>query len=115
MEGTTYGYVRVSTREQNGARQLAAMREFGVEDERIIVEKLSGKAFCRPRYQRQEKGIAGAKDKGVRFGRGPESCRIISTRRRVRGGTVKLHCELRPSFAAFRSPHSATLRYAQNG
>ena len=41
MEGTTYGYVRISTREQNEARQLAAMREFGVEDERIIVEKLS--------------------------------------------------------------------------
>lgn len=30
MEGKTYGYVRVSTREQNEARQLAAMREFGV-------------------------------------------------------------------------------------
>ena len=57
MEGTTYGYVRVSTREQNEARQLAAMREFGVEDERIIVEKLSGKDFCRPRYQRLVKGL----------------------------------------------------------
>ena len=30
MDGTTYGYVRVSTHEQNEARQLAAMREFGV-------------------------------------------------------------------------------------
>lgn len=57
MEGTTYGYVRVSTREQNEARQLAAMREFGVADERIIVEKLSGKDFCRPRYQRLVKGL----------------------------------------------------------
>lgn len=57
MEGTTYGYVRVSTREQNEARQLAAMREFGVEDEQIIVEKLSGKDFCRPRYQRLVKGL----------------------------------------------------------
>lgn len=57
MEGTTYGYVRVSTREQNEARQLAAMREFGVEDERIIVEKLSGKDFCRPRYQQLVKGL----------------------------------------------------------
>ena len=57
MEGTTYGYVRVSTREQNEARQLTAMREFGVEDERIVVEKLSGKNFCRPRYQRLVKGL----------------------------------------------------------
>ena len=57
MEGTTYGYVRVSTREQNEARQLAAMRAFGVEDERIIVEKLSGKDFCRPRYQQLVKGL----------------------------------------------------------
>ena len=57
MEGTTYGYVRVSTREQNAARQMAAMREFGVEDKRIVVEKLSGKDFCRPRYQRLVKGL----------------------------------------------------------
>ena len=57
MEGTTYGYVRVSTREQNEARQMAAMREFGVEDERIVVEKLSGKDFNRPRYQRLVKGL----------------------------------------------------------
>ena len=52
MEGTTYGYVRVSTQEQNEARQLNAMREFGVTEEHIIVEKLSGKNFDRPRYQR---------------------------------------------------------------
>ena len=52
MENNTYGYVRVSTQEQNEARQLTAMREFGVEEENIIVEKLSGKDFHRPRYQR---------------------------------------------------------------
>lgn len=51
MEGNTYGYVRVSTQEQNEARQLAAMRKFGVAEENIIVEKLSGKDFNRPRYQ----------------------------------------------------------------
>ena len=61
MEGTTYGYVRVSTQEQNEARQLAAMREFGVEEQNIIVEKLSGKDFNRPRYQRLVRGI-GAED-----------------------------------------------------
>lgn len=51
MEGTTYGYVRVSTLDQNEARQLAAMQEFGVKDENIIVEKISGKDFVRPGYQ----------------------------------------------------------------
>ena len=61
MEGTTYGYVRVSTQEQNEARQLAAMREFGVAEQNIIVEKLSGKDFNRPRYQRLVRGI-GAED-----------------------------------------------------
>ena len=52
MGSKTYGYVRVSTQEQNETRQLAAIREFGVEKENIIVEKLSGKDFQRPCYQR---------------------------------------------------------------
>lgn len=51
MTETTYGYVRVSTHEQNEVRQLAAMREFGVEEKNIIIEKLSGKNFDRPRYR----------------------------------------------------------------
>jgi len=57
MAETTYGYVRVSTQEQNEARQLAAMREFGVAEENIIVEKLSGKDFNRPRYQQLVTGL----------------------------------------------------------
>ena len=52
MGNNTYGYVRVSTQEQNEARQLTAMREFGVQEKNIIVEKLSGKDFHRPLYQR---------------------------------------------------------------
>lgn len=52
MAGTTYGYVRVSTQEQNEARQLAAMREFGVAEKNIVAEKLSGKDFNRPCYRR---------------------------------------------------------------
>ena len=52
MDGNTYGYVRVSTQEQNEARQLTAMREFGVSEDNIIIEKLSGRDFNRPRYQR---------------------------------------------------------------
>ena len=52
MIETIYGYVRVSTQEQNEARQLAAMQEFGVLEKNIIIEKLSGKDFNRPCYQR---------------------------------------------------------------
>ena len=48
----TYGYVRVSTKEQNEGRQLAAMREFGVEAGRVVLDKQSGKDFDRPGYQR---------------------------------------------------------------
>lgn len=57
MAGSTYGYIRVSTHEQNEARQLDAMRKFGVAEENIIVEKVSGKDFCRPRYQQLVKGL----------------------------------------------------------
>ena len=47
-----YGYVRVSTKEQNEDRQLIAMREFGVPEGNILIEKQSGKDFDRPKYQR---------------------------------------------------------------
>ena len=43
MPGKTYGYVRVSTRGQREDRQLAAMQEFGVPAEYIVIEKQSGK------------------------------------------------------------------------
>lgn len=43
------GYVRVSTREQNEARQIASMKEHGVE--KIYMDKQSGKDFDRPKYQ----------------------------------------------------------------
>lgn len=46
----TYGYVRVSTLEQNEARQLTAMAEAGVMDKNIFVDKQSGKDFDRPQY-----------------------------------------------------------------
>ena len=45
-----YGYVRVSTREQNEERQVIAMREFGVD--RVFTDKQSGKDFLRPEYQK---------------------------------------------------------------
>ena len=48
----TYGYVRVSTKEQNEDRQMIAMREFGVTESNIVLDKQSGKDFERPGYQR---------------------------------------------------------------
>ena len=49
---STYGYVRVSSRDQNEARQLTAMREFGVSAKNIYVDKQSGKDFEREQYKR---------------------------------------------------------------
>ena len=48
----TFGYVRVSTREQNEVRQLIAMEEFGVPSENIYLDKQSGKDFNRPKYRK---------------------------------------------------------------
>ncbi len=50
--GNIYGYVRVSTREQNEDRQLIAMREIAVLEANIYLDKQSGKDFDRPQYQR---------------------------------------------------------------
>lgn len=47
-----YGYVRVSTREQNEERQLIALREVGVDERNIFLDKQSGKDFERPQYKR---------------------------------------------------------------
>jgi len=47
-----YGYVRVSTREQNTDRQLVVMRNFGIEDGNLFLDKQSGKDFERPAYRR---------------------------------------------------------------
>lgn len=46
-----YGYVRVSTKEQNEDRQLTALKNFGVTVENIFIDKMSGKDFNRPQYQ----------------------------------------------------------------
>lgn len=48
----TYGYVRVSTRDQNEDRQLIALHELGLSDKYIYVDKQSGKDFNRPQYQK---------------------------------------------------------------
>ena len=48
----TYAYVRVSSRDQNEERQLIAVRDAGVDDKNIFVDKQSGKDFNRPTYKR---------------------------------------------------------------
>lgn len=52
MEPTIFGYIRVSTKEQYEDRQLLALRHFPVRDDRIFMDKLSGKDFNRPQYQK---------------------------------------------------------------
>lgn len=46
----TYGYARVSSREQNLERQIQQIREFVSDDRYIITDKCSGKDFQRPGY-----------------------------------------------------------------
>ena len=53
----TYGYIRVSSREQNDDRQRLAMAEFGVPDNCVYSDKQSGKDFERPMYQRMMRKI----------------------------------------------------------
>lgn len=50
--GETYGYVRVSTIDQNEDRQMIAMKENGVPKKNIFMDKQSGKNFDRPNYKR---------------------------------------------------------------
>lgn len=52
MKNNVYGYVRVSTKDQNEARQIIAMREFGIDEQNVFIEKQSGKDFNRPLYKR---------------------------------------------------------------
>ena len=50
--GNIYGYIRVSSTDQNEDRQLIALHEVGVTDKNIYMDKLSGKDFNRPQYKK---------------------------------------------------------------
>ena len=52
-----YGYIRVSTRDQNEDRQLAALSTFDIPKKNLFLDKQSGKDFNRPAYQRLMKKI----------------------------------------------------------
>ena len=51
MEQKKYGYVRVSSKDQNLERQIEAMIEAGIPKERLFIDKQSGKDFNRTEYQ----------------------------------------------------------------
>ncbi len=49
---SVYGYIRVSTREQNEDRQLVALHELNIPEKNIYMDKQSGKDFERPQYKK---------------------------------------------------------------
>ncbi|MYL73066.1 recombinase family protein [Halobacillus litoralis] len=51
MENRQYGYIRVSSKDQNEERQVAAMKEKGIKKRDIFIDKVSGKDFERDQYQ----------------------------------------------------------------
>lgn len=57
MKRNTYGYVRVSSKDQCEDRQLLALKEFGVVERNIYTDKISGKNFNRPQYHRLMKKL----------------------------------------------------------
>lgn len=52
-----YGYVRVSSRDQNEDRQMSALQELSIPEKNIFLDKLSGKDFERPAYKRMVRRI----------------------------------------------------------
>lgn len=53
----SYGYIRVSTRDQNIARQVEAMKKEGIEEKKMFIDKQSGKDFNRKNYKRLLKKV----------------------------------------------------------
>ena len=51
MSSRKFGYGRVSSKDQNEARQLKAFKDFGIDDRDIYVDKKSGKNFDREQYK----------------------------------------------------------------
>ena len=74
MKSKTFGYIRVSSRDQNEARQLKEMLDKGIDERDIFIDKQSGKDFNREKYLQLKNGILRAGDLLViksidRFGR----------------------------------------------
>ncbi len=47
-----YGYIRISTREQNADRQILALKELAIPKENLFIDQQSGKDFVRPQYRK---------------------------------------------------------------
>lgn len=56
-ESKIYGYIRVSSKDQNEARQVIALKQAGVPEGQIYMDKQSGKDFNRPMYKRMLKKL----------------------------------------------------------
>ena len=50
--GKLYGYARVSTIIQKEDRQIIALKDFGIDEKNIFLDKASGKDFNRPAYKK---------------------------------------------------------------
>lgn len=57
MTNKVYGYIRVSTREQNIERQLISLIEAGIDQKSIYIDKQSGKDFRRPAYKKMMRKV----------------------------------------------------------
>lgn len=57
MKNSEYGYVRVSSKDQNIDRQMAAMKKAGILEKKIYIDKQSGKDFNRPQYKKLMKKL----------------------------------------------------------
>ena len=57
MSNNIYGYIRVSSTDQNEDRQLIALAEIGVPEKNIFMDKQSGKNFDRPQYKKLVKKL----------------------------------------------------------
>lgn len=55
---SNYAYIRVSSREQNVARQVEAMKQQGISKEKMYIDKQSGKNFDRPQYKKLMKKLS---------------------------------------------------------
>ena len=55
--GNTYGYARVSSSDQNEARQLIALQDAGVPEKNIFVDRRSGRDFNRPAWRRMKRQL----------------------------------------------------------
>lgn len=56
-ENQTYGYIRVSTRDQHEDRQVIALSACGIQKKNLYMDKQSGKDFDRPAYKRLMKKL----------------------------------------------------------